>query len=353
MKIHYILAASLLVLTFSCTKDNPDPRPDNDAEAVVDGGNEGEGQGEGGEGGEGGGQGEGGDQGGGQGEGGDQGGSSTGGDAAATLQYLGGYEIPAINLADTEKCYQSGDQYGPWWNYQTGNENQMVITHAYTYNGKQYRNWTALIDGTKKAPLWSAFIMHREAYPMILSGRGSWSQDKGIPADWQQCAASRESGRLYARGHLVASSYRQTTNNANDQTFLYTNQAYQEQDRFNGWIWEALENAVKSNAPSGRDSLYVVVGLLYEDDRTMNNVPCPSHFYKLLMKCGFNTDGSMKSAQGVAYLMENHEHEDKVYNKSAYLTSIDAIEQRSGFNFFVNIPQEFQDAAEAMTTPLF
>ena len=267
------------------------------------------------------------------------------------LQYLGGYEIPAISLKNTDACSGSGPERSggtKWYNYQTTNSNQMVVTHTYKYNGKIYRNWTALIDKEKKAPLWDAFVMHSSAYPDNSAGRSnSWKEDPGIPSSWQSCFSS--SG--YSRGHLVASNYRQTCDDANNQTFYYTNQALQYQTQFNDGVWNSLENAVVNNAPSGSDTLYVVVGLLYEDGKTISGVPCPSHFYKLLMKCSFNTSGDMTAAKGCAYIFTNESHKGMSYSQG--ITTIDAIEERSGFDFYVNVPKELQDAAESSSKSIW
>ncbi len=268
-------------------------------------------------------------------------GGSTGG-----LQYLGGYEIPAIALANTTACNNSGAEksgYGyRWYNYLTTNDNQMVVTHTYRYNGKQYRNYTCLVDKTKKAPLWTAFVMHDDAYPDKGAGRNdAWTDDPAVPSSWQQSGVSQP----YSRGHLVASNYRQTNVDANHQTFYHTNQAPQYQTQFNDGVWNSLEQKVKASAPSGRDTLYVVVGLLYENNKTVDGIPLPSHYYKLLMKCSFNTSGAMTSAKGCAYIFTNEAHPKMNYSEG--ITSIDEIEKRSGWDFFANVPKNLQDTAEA------
>ena len=277
--------------------------------------------------------------------------TETEGPAGTGLQYLGCYEMPAFKLKSDKGYSNTGrEAFGDtsWYNYETTNSSQMVITHTYSYNGKQYRNWTAIIDGGKQAPQLSAFVMHQNAYPDNNVGRkGSWTQDPGVPASWQSCFAS--SG--HSRGHFVASNYRQTCLNANYQTFYYTNQALQYQNGFNDGIWNTLENAVEAHAPSGRDTLYVNVGVLYETDKSYDGVPCPSHFYKCLMKCSFDSSGKMTAAKGVAYLFENKSYSGSNY--SSYSTTIDAIEQRSGWDLFTNVPKDLQDAAEKMSADLW
>lgn len=216
------------------------------------------------------------------------------------------------------------------------------------------------IDQDKKSPLWIAFPMHKEAYPDQGVGRnGSWTYgegfpntDPGIPESWQKSVASSS----YSRGHFVASNYRQATDDANWQTFYWTNQSLQFQNGFNSGVWSSLENDVKANAPSGRDSLYVVVGVLFEDPNKIISTNqgtselAASHFYKCLMKCSFDTSGNMTAAKGCAYIFTNESHSG---NYSQGLTSIDAIEARSGWDFFTNVPKDLQDAAENKTNAIF
>lgn len=297
-------------------------------------------------------------------DGGSGGGGQGGGGSVAGLQYLGCYEMPAIDLKNRNACSGSGPEtWGttPWFNYLTGNDNQMVVTHTYPYNGKQYRNWTALIDKDKKAPLWSAFVMHKDAYPDNGIGRaGDWTYsggnntDPGVPASWQKSVASS----THSRGHHVASDYRQACSDANWQTFYWTNQSLQFQNGFNSGVWSSLEQAVVANAPSAKDTMYVVVGILFEDPNnyiTTNQGTtelAPSHFYKCLMKCSFDASGTMTAAKGCAYLFENKTYPNKEsYN--SHLTTIDAIEQRSGWDFYTNVPEQLQATAEAQSNALW
>ena len=110
---------------------------------------------------------------------------------------------------------------------------------------------------------------------------------------------------------------------------------------------------MKTNAPTGRDTLYVVVGVLYETSQVSSGVPIPSHFYKLLMKCSFSTDGTMTATKGVAYLYTNEAHSGAKYNDAQFRTTIDVIEERTGFDFFANVPANLQDSAEQQSASLW
>jgi len=68
------------------------------------------------------------------------------------------------------------------------------------------------------------------------------------------------------------------------------------------------------------------------------------------MQCSFAADGSMTAAKGCAYLFTNEAHSGKY---SQGLTSIDAIEQRSGWDFFANVPQDLQSTAESSSSAIW
>ena len=97
-----------------------------------------------------------------------------------------------------------------------------------------------------------------------------------------------------------------------------------------------------------------MVGTLFENGNTGSSndggiVSRPSHYYKLVMKCFFNASGTMTDAKGVAFLYTNEAHSGNYYD-SGYRTTIKAIEDRTGFDFFANVPSTLQDPAERTST---
>ena len=287
--------------------------------------------------------------------------------------YLGCYEVPGVSniLNGSETSETNSNRGDKWFRYYTNNNKRQIATHTFAQassvnsNQPQTRNYTLLYDQDKYAPLWVAYAMHSNNWKKILSGRsGSWGTDPAISLT-QQTGLDNASTVGYSRGHMVSSQERQTTSDQNDQTFYYTNQAPQWQNSFNSGVWSTMETAIVNNAPSGRDTLYIVTGVLYEESwyaanpskpRTLTSgdytVPIPSHFYKCLMKCSFNTSGTMTAAQGIAYIFTNEAHSGNYYD-SEYVTTIDAVETRAGFDFFANVPASLQNDAENTATALW
>ena len=262
--------------------------------------------------------------------------------SATSLGYLDCYEVPAVNVSGSMSSGSETFGYR-WYKYNTTNSMQAVATHTFRDPGRTVRNYTVLLDGNKKAPLWCATAFHASEWADNGVGRNqSWKYDPAFPESWQQSGVSSP----YSKGHLIASNYRQSYVSMNKQTFYYSNQAPQYQTQFNDGVWNQMENRIVSIAPSGRDTLYVVVGTLYEGTaKYSDGIQVPSHFYTCVMKCSFNTSGTMTAATGCAYLYTNEAHPSSSY--SNFATTIDAVEQRSGFDFFHNLPDNLETAAES------
>lgn len=287
---------------------------------------------------------------------------STDAEGNVSVGYLGCFEMPGLDvngIGSTGTYGQTGDV---WLRYSTSSSNRRVVTHTFIGDSKRVRNYTVLFDGDKHAPVWAAFPMHAGVYGGDADRTTSWNYDPAISTSgWQQTGLDNATAVGYSRGHFVASQYRKKNDNANAQTFYYTNQAPQWQDGFNSGVWSSLEQAVVDATPTtSGDTLYVVVGVLYEG--TVNtlpsgsiDVPLPSHFYTCVMKCSFNSSGAMTGASGKAFIYTNENHpkvSTKPYNHADYVTTIDAIESRTGFDFFKNVPSQFQTSAENGTSVL-
>lgn len=270
-------------------------------------------------------------------------------------------DIPTVNCSSTGNETFGDDDNGTsvWHEYDIPDAGRRIVTHTFLYNGRKLRNYTAMVDLNKRCALWVACPMHGETYKNNKIGRSGkfdekTSYDPAIPASWQSSGSTEGGDSGYDRGHLCASNDRQTTYGANCQTFYYSNQVPQWANSFNSGVWSSLEGAVQSKAESliARDTLYVVSGTLFDSGDTGpsndgGDVARPSHMYKLLMLCSFDSSGNMTAAKGAAYLYQNIAHQGKNYYDAEYKTTIDAIEQRAGFNFFAAVPANLQEAAES------
>ena len=135
------------------------------------------------------------------------------------------------------------------------------------------------------------------------------------------------------------------------QTFYATNSVPQRQNKFNGSIWNALEQAVQAVAKS--EEIYVVTGVAfnkvgetksisYVQDNNSKNCAIPNYFYKVVLRVK-KTDDRVTSASTIGFWMDHRKYNDSYTN---YTVSVDQIEQWTGMDYFVNLPDTVEDSAE-------
>lgn len=237
--------------------------------------------------------------------------------------------------------------------YNTPSSKQKVVVHTFSYNGKILNNYAMLFDGDKRCALWEAYRYTVSDYPDNGAGRNEkWDYDPALDQSWQPLLSGSYSDATYDRGHQVGSGDRQTTVEQNKQTFYYSNMTPQFKS-LNQGQWGVAENAIQlaSTKLSGNDVLLVVTGPLftgtvhYTKDKAGKDCAIPQGYFKCAMKCTFNSAGTMTGAKGCAYIVETNSS-----NTAATLTSIDYVESKCGFNLFHNVPDEYENAAEAQNT---
>ena len=137
--------------------------------------------------------------------------------------------------------------------------NQSNIKYVTHYTGEKYtsgslsgikiRNYSILYNTNLKMAYWVAYPLH-SYYTQKKEGverKDNWILDPIIKEDYFQAVVSKTySSNIYRRGHQCPSNDRIATQAMNDQTFYYTNQTPQRQDKFNGGIWMNLELKINS-----------------------------------------------------------------------------------------------------------
>ena len=198
------------------------------------------------------------------------------------------------------------------------------------------------------------------AYPLNSSHMGSlarlddWSYNPLISTSYQVNLCNSSYNDNYSRGHLIPNASRNGNSTLQAQTFYVTNSVPQIQDNFNGGIWSSLEGALQSIAKS--EEIYIVTGVAFakegetrsityttaKDDT--KSVPVPNYFYKVAMKVTKSSSGTVTAASTIGFWFEHKTYSDSYTN---YAVSVDQIEEWTGFDFFVNLPDSIETSAEA------
>lgn len=231
---------------------------------------------------------------------------------------------------------------------------QYVVT-TLTANGE--RNYTHLYDKDNYLSLWTAYPL-KSSHMGSLSRPNSWSYNPNIDSsDQADLRSNSYSGDTYSRGHMIPNSSRNGISEMQKQTFHVTNSVPQRQNKFNGSIWNALEQAVQSVAKS--EEIFVVTGVTLNKvgenktisyvtpSKTSQKCAIPNYFYKVVLKVNYSGN-TVTSASTIGFWFEHKDYDDTDYSK--YSVSVDQIEQWTGFDFFVNLPDGVETTAEKNTS---
>ena len=229
-------------------------------------------------------------------------------------------------------------------------ENSSYLTNTY-YDGSS-RNYTHLYDKSTYTSLWTAYALN-SSHMGSLDRPSSWDFSPFISETLQVDLTDRSYNDNYSRGHLIPNASRNGNSTMQKQTFYVTNSVPQIQNSFNGGIWQSLEAALQSIGKN--EEIYIVTGVAFKkvgesksityttakDDN--KQVPVPNYFYKVVLKVE-KSGNTVTSASTIGFWFEHKAYSGDSYTN--YSTSVDQIEEWTGFDFFVNLPDTIENAAE-------
>ena len=248
-------------------------------------------------------------------------------------------ELPSAWMADAEYC----------------------LTHFAEMEGRKQRNYTILYDEDTYMAYWVAYPLC--ASHMSTGREEIWAYDPDLPVEKQTSVRSgygtsvptvNYPKNFYARGHQIPNADRNAVPSMQAQTYYSTNITPQIQNGFNGGIWAKLEEAVRGVVPQ-YDTLYVVTGAGFNrsDDGSGpsyvvnkndgKHLPVPDYYWKALLKVRRQKTG-LQDAVAIAFLLP---HEDlKGADWRDYAVAVDLIEEKTGFDLFVNLQDDEEKPAE-------
>ncbi len=233
--------------------------------------------------------------------------------------------------------------------------NVSTASEYYAKSGK--RNYTAYYDTATYSSLWIAYPL-AAGHSGSLSRPGSWYYADGLDTSVQVNLTKSSYNDGYSRGHQIPNGDRNGNSGMQKQTFYVINSVPQIQNGFNGGIWNALENDLRSEIPSG-DSLYIATGPVYKtvggsetlkytsakDDS--KRLPVANYFFKVVLKVK-RSGGQVVDAKAIGFWFAHKAYSSSDYEP--YAVSVDDIEAKTGYNFFANLPDDIEAIAEKNTS---
>ena len=266
----------------------------------------------------------------------------------------GGNKIPAYYISHEQgktpapvyKDFTASSTTAGWMELPATSESDgmIYIYHGMKIGSRPFRNYSAYYDKENFVSSWMAYPLERKS---IGYGKrvDAWGLDPLLDEDIQPYIITRSykpgNGGDYARGHQVPSGDR-TGREANAKTFYGINMTPQN-STFNGGVWVNLEDKVRTWAKdTATDTLYVVTGCvtkgsdLFVYDEHGRKVTVPVAYFKTMLRLS----GGQYTAN--SFYLEHTPNKDSELKK--YSLSVDALEEKTGIDFFVNLPDAVGDS---------
>ena len=226
------------------------------------------------------------------------------------------------------------------------NEDLGYFTHSFEKGGKRYRNYSFGWSQDDLVALWVAYPLCKFYTSGSVGRTNEWAYDPLLG----ELSAAPFGGYAeeLARGHQIPSADRQCCWEANAQTFYGTNMTPQ-LNAHNEGIWADLEGRVRNYAKTS-DTTYVVTGVVLEGskrktrDSDGKSITVPTGYFKALLR--YSKSSTISTWAAAAFYTEHRDYGDYTPFKDLAM-SIDELEEMTGLDFFVNLPEKLGDQRAA------
>lgn len=248
------------------------------------------------------------------------------------------------------------------------NPDYIFVEHSVEFNGQTIINLSLEWCPSMCHANWVAFAFDATTAQDNVTRTDEWAWDPFIPFEQGGVEESDHKSDGFDKGHLCASEDRVYSKEANKQTFYYSNISPQ-LNEFNSGFWMHLENRVRTwgrSTVSGTfDKVYVVKGgslnhllknfvgekkgmdgVVPQTDAqgfTPKGLACPAYYFMALLA---EKDDSY---QAIGFWVEHSGKlpmEPSASDLQTKALSIDDLEQKTGLDFFCNLPDDIETEVE-------
>ena len=211
-------------------------------------------------------------------------------------------------------------------------------SHSFSMKGNVYRNYSFAWSQKDHISVWMAYPLCKTYTDKVVERTDAWSYDPILGSELSSAPFSYYAGD-YARGHQVPSADRLCCREANEQTFYGTNIIPQLNEHNEG-IWQNLENHIRTIA-NASDTTYVVTGTIVDgateitEDSDGKALTVPVALFKAVLRYKKSDTGNVWTAAG--FYTEHKNYGSSNSDLKAVSMSIDELEEKTGFDFFVNL----------------
>lgn len=177
----------------------------------------------------------------------------------------------------------------------------------------------------------------------------AFAPDTSLPRDWW-IKPTDMSLKGYDRGHLCPSEERTDSEASNRETFLMSNMIPQT-IRLNRGSWKSLETYIQKTVSKMNVEAYIYAGCYGDKGRIKDKITIPTNCYKIavILPEGVNDLKRITKDTIVIAVDMPNETTNKTGWKN-YITTVDDIEEKTGYDFLSTLPDAIQSVIEARKT---
>lgn len=266
---------------------------------------------------------------------------------SSTATKAGTWEIRNVVIADKVEVPNIDPKTTSWMELPAmDNDAYGYYSHSFVMNNEVYRNYSFAWSQKDLVSVWVAYPLCNLYTDGNVGRNEKWGYDPLLGKGFSSNPGTGYAGD-YDRGHQLPSADRQSSAEANAQTFYGTNIAPQLSGH-NTTIWLDLENKVRSIAAQA-DTVYVVTGCIvdgakeFSTDTDGMKITIPVAFYKAVLRYKENGGDNTWTAAG---FYTDHKKYTNTSIREVSMT-IDELETKTGHDFFVNLEGKIGKSAAA------
>lgn len=212
----------------------------------------------------------------------------------------------------------------------------LIYRHSYTMS----------YNGNLNAANWVSWNLNRNWFGN--TGRyDKFLDDPALPEEFSNLNTSFYSGSGYHRGHIVR-SYDRSDNWENNRETYYLTNIYPMRSGLNEGPWSAMELDIQGKIYDYDKEFYIIAGGIFRSGKKISSIiSVPDSCWKIAVALdrGQGLEDAGDKTQVFAAIMPNI-NGIEMFDWSQYKTTVDAIEESTGYDFLSALPDSLEAVLE-------
>jgi endonuclease G len=206
------------------------------------------------------------------------------------------------------------------------------------------RQYTLSYNNDKGEPNWVSWSLQSSDIG-DAERQNNFHPEAALPDGYKRVTPNDYTGTGFDRGHVCNSKDRSSSAEDNSETFSMANMLPQTPD-LNRQVWESLESYCRNLVKQG-NQLFIIAGG-YGSAKTIgksNKVNVPTNCWKVVLVFPQGSSDINKNTRVIAVDMPNVQG-IATDSWQKYLTTIQDLKRKTGYDFFSSVPQDVKNALE-------